>query len=188
MEVQTREEIHMLCLFDTLEQADEWQNCIDKTLPDLKNDPEHFGEQFVVDSTGDFIRREERLLLNSTHLNLDHAVQMVHEIGGLAIPAHINRKAFGLLEILGFIPPEIPFDAVEISRHITPDAFLATQPKPFQYSLIQSGDVHMLEQFLGRMFFELEEPSIRMIRKALLISGDKFNKYNIQIDNSHVSL
>jgi 3',5'-nucleoside bisphosphate phosphatase len=188
MEIQTREEIHMLCLFDTPDQTDEWQKHIDATLPDIKNDPEHFGEQFVVDSTGDFIRREDRLLLNSSHLNLDHAVQIVHEIGGIAIPAHINRKAFGLLEILGFIPPEIPFDAVEISRHITPEAFLSTQPKPFKYSLIQSGDVHMLEQFLGRMVFELEEPSIRMIRKALLKTGDQNNNFNFQIDKSHVSL
>ncbi len=52
---------------------------------------------------------------------------MVHQLGGLAIPAHINRRAFGLIELLGFIPPDIPFDALEISRHVTPKAYLASQ-------------------------------------------------------------
>ena len=58
MELQTREEVHLLCLFDTLEQLEAWQNLVDEHLPPLENDIEYFGEQFVVDETGDFIRRE----------------------------------------------------------------------------------------------------------------------------------
>ena len=65
MEVQTREEVHVLCLFDTLSQAEAWQQIVDQALPAIENNPDFFGEQFVVDETGDFIRSEERLLLNS---------------------------------------------------------------------------------------------------------------------------
>ncbi len=61
--MQTREEVHMLCLFDTLDQLAAWQTIVDKALPAMENDIEHFGEQFIIDSSGDFIRREERLLL-----------------------------------------------------------------------------------------------------------------------------
>ena len=58
MELQTREEVHLLCLFDTLEQLAAWQNLVNGHLPPLENDIEYFGEQFVVDETGDFVRRE----------------------------------------------------------------------------------------------------------------------------------
>lgn len=187
MEVQTREEVHLLCLFDELDQIAAWQKLVDAALPDLQNDADHFGEQFVVDHTGEFIRREERLLLNSTHISLDEAVAQVQQLGGLAIPAHVNRKAFGLLQMLGFIPPEIPFDAIEISRHITAAAFLASQPKPFRFSLIQSGDVHRLDEFLGRMIFTLEKPTVCEIRKAFREIDNRLSRIDFQIDNSHVS-
>ena len=65
MELQTEEEVHCLCLFDTLDQLDELQSLVDRSLPPIKNNAEFFGEQFVVDSTGDFIRRKEQLLITS---------------------------------------------------------------------------------------------------------------------------
>ena len=91
MELQTREEVHLLCLFDTLEQSAAWQAIVDEHLPPLENDIEHFGEQFVVDETGEFIRRESRLLLTSAAMSLEDAIGRVNAIGGLAIPAHVNR-------------------------------------------------------------------------------------------------
>src|SRR5574338_1657491 len=62
IEIQTREEVHSLCLFDTLEQAQAFDEWLRAGMAPFKNRPEYFGEQFVVDSTGDFIRREEQLL------------------------------------------------------------------------------------------------------------------------------
>ena len=56
MELQTREEVHLLCIFDKPRQAFALQQLIDPLLPSINNDPEHFGEQFVVDATGDFIK------------------------------------------------------------------------------------------------------------------------------------
>ena len=65
MEIQTREEVHMLCLFDTAEQVEAWQSAVDLYLPDLPNRPDYFGDQYVVDASGDFVRHEPRL---SAHL------------------------------------------------------------------------------------------------------------------------
>ncbi len=175
IELQTREEVHLLALFDHLDQAYAFQKIVDVNLPDQPNDPEHFGEQFVVDATGDFIRREERLLINSTHLELGEAVKNVHQNGGLAIPAHINRKAFGMIEVLGFIPPQVAFDAVEVSRHVDISKFLSSQRLPIRQSVIQSGDVHRLDEFMGRNYFEIEKPSLSEITMALKhINGRKF--------------
>ncbi len=80
VELQTREEVHSLCLFDSLEQARDFQEWIDAYLPEVKNNIEFFGEQFVVDETGDFIRREERLLINSVNVSLRQAWEEVTPI------------------------------------------------------------------------------------------------------------
>ena len=58
MELQTREEVHLLCLFDIVEQTEAWQALVDDRIPPLEKSIEFFGEQFIVDKTGDFIRRE----------------------------------------------------------------------------------------------------------------------------------
>lgn len=167
MEVQTREEVHVLCLFDTLEQAGEWQAQVSAALPPFENDPEHFGEQFVVDETGEFIRREPRLLLASTALSFDEACQRVTALGGLFIPAHVDRQAFGLLANLGFVPAGLPIPALEVSRHTRPTQAAQKFPQIAGFPLIQSGDVHRLEEYLGVNQFNLEAPTINEIHLAL---------------------
>ncbi len=166
MELQTREEVHMLCLFDNLPALQKLQEIVDSYLPAVQNDVELFGEQFVVDVEGEFIRREERLLLNSVDISLEHAARQVQELGGLAIPAHINRKAYGLIAQLGLIPDGL--DALEISRHIQPAAARSTYPQIGSAVLIQNGDVHMLDGFLGSTYLEIEAPTIPAIRQAIL--------------------
>lgn len=165
MELQTKEEVHLLCLFDTLEQIADWQTKVDAMLPDLPNNIAYFGEQFVVDHTGEFIRREERLLLNSVNITLDEAAAQVKALGGLAVPAHIDRQANGLIAILGLIPPG--FESLELSRHITPEAARQKYPQVKDYPLLQSGDVHLLDGFLGSTYFQIEKPSIPELRLAL---------------------
>jgi hypothetical protein len=165
MELQTREEVHLLCLFEHLEQAQIWQKVVDSVLPKRSNNPEFFGEQFIVDSTGDFIRREERLLIVSAEIGLDEAAAQVHALGGFAIPAHVDRKAFSLIANLGFVPPG--FEALEISRHLKPNQAVTHYPQIQGYPLIQSGDVHRLDEFLGVCEFNIETPTLSEIRMAL---------------------
>ena len=165
MELQTREEVHLLCLFDTLEQLEAWQARVDVLLPKIPNNIGFFGEQFVVDAEGEFIRREERLLLNSVDIELEHAAQEVTALGGLAIPAHVDRKANGLIEILGLVPPG--FEALEISRYSSPQSALQKFPQLNGHTLLQSGDVHLLDGFLGSTQFSMEAASLAEIRLAL---------------------
>lgn len=167
MEIQTREDIHCLCLFDSLDQVQALQQHVDKTLPCVANEPGHFGEQYVVDSTGEFIRTEERLLLTSCSMSLEETAAIVVQLGGLFIPAHVNRQAFGLIPVLGFIPDDLPISAVEISRHLSPSQAYAKFPQLRQYPMIQSGDVHRLDEFLAPNFFSMEHPCISEMRKAL---------------------
>lgn len=167
MEVQTREEVHLLCLFNDIQNLLDWQTVVDRHLPELENDADYFGEQFIVDSIGDYLASEKRLLLNSIQLSIDECVQEVHRLNGLAIPAHVNRKAFGLFANLGLVPPGVAIDALEISRHITPQQAYLQYPQTREHPLMQSGDVHHLEDFLGCTLFWIEEPSVNELRLAL---------------------
>ncbi len=175
MELQSREEVHALCLFDTLEQARAFQGWVDQHMPDVQNNPEFFGEQFVVDETGDFIQREERLLLTSAEVSLRQAWEQVDRMEGLLIPAHINRQAFGLISILGLVPTDFPVEVLEISRHITVSEARQQIPQAAAYPLIQNGDVHYLDGFLGTTLWQIAQPSIREIRKAVQeVDGRRF--------------
>ena len=167
MELQTREEVHLLCLFDSLAQLEAWQAQVDAHMPPLENKPDYFGEQFVVDETGEFVRRETRLLSTSADLSLKEAVEQVSRLGGLPIPAHVNRQVFGLIATLGFIPPDLPIQAVEISRHIQAADARRKFPQLQNYTLIQSGDVHHLADFLGANLFSLAAPTVAELKLAL---------------------
>jgi len=178
MELQTKEDIHSICLFDTLDQVNHLQSIVDKQLPNMQNNIDFFGEQFVVDETGDFIRREERLLITSTNLSLNETWQIVSDLQGILIPAHVDRKAFGLLPVLGFVPKDIPLEALEISHQITPEKAKMRYPELNNYPLIASGDAHQLESISGATYFKMQTPSIAEIKLAF----KEIDKRSLRID------
>lgn len=165
MELQTQEEVHVLCLFDGLEQAEAWQRSVDSRFENIPNDEEKIGEQYVVDVTGNFIRSEPRMLIANVDMSLEEAVIGVNSLGGLVIPAHVERHAYGLLATLGFASHI--FEALEISRHTTPQSVQKLFPQIKGFPLLQNGDVHYRDGFLGAMEFTIEAPSVAEIRKAI---------------------
>jgi PHP family Zn ribbon phosphoesterase len=166
MEVQSREDVHLLTLFETLDALEAWQTQVDKALPDLPNRPDFFGEQFVVDETGEFVRSEPRLLSTSVRLSIDEIFERAHALGGIVIPAHVERTTYGLLPTLGLISEKWRLLALEISCHTTPERVAVTFPAVQKYTLIQSGDVHHLDSFLGTTVFTLAAPTLMEIRMA----------------------
>ncbi|HEY3291583.1 MAG TPA: PHP domain-containing protein [Anaerolineae bacterium] len=167
MELQTREEVHLLCLFDAIESLEHWQATVDVFMPQLANRPDFYGDQFVVDENGDYLRTETRLLLTSASLSLHEAVEGVRALGGMVIPAHVNRNTFSLLTNLGFVPTDVAFDALEISRHLNPTEATVKFPQLRGYPLIQSGDVHRLDEYLGRNVFHIEAPTVAELKLGL---------------------
>ena len=166
MEVQSREEVHLLTLFEMLQELEAWQKEVDASLPELLNEPDFFGEQFVVDETGEFVRNEPRLLLTSTGFSIEEIFERVKALGGIVIPAHVERFSFGLFPTLGLISETWNLIALEISRQITPQKALEMFPATRNYPLIQSGDVHRLDDFLGTTVFTLASATLLEIRLA----------------------
>jgi len=177
MELQTQEDVHVLCLFDTLDQLAELQRLVDRALPNIKNNIDYFGEQFIVDESGEFIRRKETLLITAAQVSFEEAFQAVTDLEGLFIPAHVNRQVFSLLYNLGFVPPDLPIDALEITRHLSPKKASEEFPQIRGYPLIQSGDVHYLDDFLGVNQFFIEKPTIAELKQAL--RGENGRRFSI---------
>ena len=167
IELQTREEIHSICLFDEFEQLESFFNVIKADFPHLPNNPDFFGEQFLVDEEGDFVAREDRLLSISSKITLKEALELSMQNEGLLIPAHVNRKLFGMLSVLGFIPTDINFPLLEISRQKPPDEIIMQFPQLKNFPLIQSGDAHQLEEIIGVNQLIMHEPSTKEIIKAM---------------------
>ena len=177
MEVQTIEDIHTVCLFDDLDQLCCLQAEVDSRLPDQANDPEHFGAQLVVDREGEFLRYEERLLLTSANLSLTELFHLVSRLQGLFIPAHVDRDAFGLLKTLGFVPTDIPIQALEISKNISPREARDRFPQVEGYPLIRSGDAHRLDEIIGVNIFPPEVDNLGDIAIALRANRNDFVEF-----------
>lgn len=168
MELQTREEVEILCIFDAMSQAEAWQAKVDAWLPPLENDAERFGPQFVVDAEGDFVREETRMLQAPARVALEEAARAVRSLGGLVIPAHIDRPAKGLIPVLGLWPPDLVADAAEVSCHMRPSEARATYRSLPEIPVISSSDAHWLD-WIGKVMtvFELiSEPTVNELRRA----------------------
>jgi PHP family Zn ribbon phosphoesterase len=168
MEVQTREEVHVVCYFDDTVQAEQWQEMIWKRLPGMANRPEFFGEQYVVDATGAYVRTNERLLQTSTDLSFDELFWLAEQWGVLAVPAHVDRPRYSLFANLGVLPEAVRLPGVEISRNIAPQEALRRFPSLRGLGMVQSGDAHRLKEMTNSTLLKLKEPTAQEVRKALL--------------------
>ena len=138
MEVNTAEEIHLLCYFATVEAALSFSRALYDTLPPVENNEAVFGSQLVVDADDNVLRRVQKLLLSACGWSLEETAARCRALGGVPVPAHINRGANGLLGALGMIPMEERFTALEISDSL---------PLPCDVSgfvLLRSSDAHRL--------------------------------------------
>lgn len=171
IELETAEEVHMVCLFPDLEKLAKFQSVVDQNLPPRKNNELFFGAQLEVDSEGSFIRKDRRFLSTSTSLSIEEATVNVTECGGKYFPAHIEREENGILARLGRIPNEIVTPILEISRFTTPEKVLESHPELASKRFIQGGDVHYINDLLGAVIFESESKSLEDIWTGLAISS-----------------
>ena len=115
LEVQTREDVHVLCYFPAVENATAFGEHIENALPMLPNSPKIFGEQTICDEQDVCIGTIEKLLLQSVVQDMEEVDLLCRAHGGICVPAHINRQANSLLYLLGFLPEVPTFPTVEIN-------------------------------------------------------------------------
>ncbi len=115
MELSTAEDIHLVCLFEELEQAMAFDLEIHTHLMPIQNRSDIFGNQWILNSEDELIGEEPLLLISATDLGVSDAIALARQFGAHVHPAHIDRESNGIVSILGDIPTEYGFDSFELN-------------------------------------------------------------------------
>lgn len=174
MELETAEEIHVLCLFPTLDAVLAFEKeQVAPALPPIQNDARIFGEQLLMDATDQVVGKEERYLINATAISLDGLPDLVASYGGIAIPAHIDKQTKSLVGNFGMVGDYMGFRCFELSRNLPEDFIIATPglgKRPYRY--IHDSDAHYLQdigEHSGDNLLELSENSAEALIRYLSI-------------------
>ena len=167
IEVTSKEEIHLLALFDRQEDCMALQDLIYQNLPG-ENVEEVFGCQTMANERDETIGINRKMLIGATLLPLEQIVLRVGSLRGIIIASHIDRQAFSLLGQLGFIPEGISLDGLEISPRISKEEAQKRFHSYQRFSFVRFSDAHRLQD-IGKSitYFLLNETSLEEVRMAL---------------------
>ena len=169
MELTTAEDIHVVCLFETLEEALAFNDEVDEKRIRIKNREEVFGEQLILDENDEIIGREEDLLINATMIPLDEVPAMVAKYRGICYPAHIDRQANGAISILGDFPHYVGFRMAELNDAANKETYVEKYGLQ-NLKIMVSSDAHYLDQLREDYdYFDIDdEPySSQLVRQRL---------------------
>ena len=169
MEVTSAEEAHVVGLFPTAADAEAAGAHLRGLLPDADEDYTVFwGEQHLMDAGGQIVGAETKALGLATTLSVDDVAALIHQYGGLALAAHIDRRSFGVIGQLGFFPTAAGFDAVELSSRVTADSARLPEFTAIGLPLTAASDAHYLADIgCGRTLLTATQPTFGELVKAL---------------------
>ncbi|WP_343207902.1 PHP domain-containing protein [Anaerolentibacter hominis] len=168
MELNTVEEVHVVCLFPELKAAMEFDSYVYEQLQAFPNNEEIFGRQDIYNEKDERIGTEPNLLINATNIAFDDVYDLVHSYDGIMIPAHVDKNANSLLSNLGFVPPDSRFRCVEIKDAGKTKEILLKNPYLGSCCVVHDSDAHYLEDISEREHFLTAEKEGRSILKALI--------------------
>ncbi len=142
MELTTAEEIHLVCLFRNLSDAEIFEEHVKNARSSIRNRSDLFGRQLIMNENDEILGEDKYLLSAATSLTLEKAYQLVNEIGGACYPAHIDRESGGIVAILGTVPPSPVFSAVEFRDPKNVPAY--RERHTFPHLIVFSSDAHFL--------------------------------------------
>ncbi len=166
MEITTREEVHLVAIFNSLNDLAFMQEIIYNKLSGA-NDEDLFGVQAVVNEKAEVEEINNRFLLGAADLPLDEAIAYIHRYDGLAVAAHIDRENFSVLSQLGLIDPGMNFDALEISAATGIRKAREKYKELAEYTFITSSDAHYIND-IGRSVTKvvMEKPDFGEVKMA----------------------
>jgi hypothetical protein len=170
-EVNTAEEVHVLCLFRELGAAMEFGDYLYALIPYIANDASVFGRQILMDGDDAATGEERKLLIAAADISIDDVYGVASSFGGVAVPAHIDRPAFSLIYNLGFIPGDYPFGAYEVSSSLGEgdiEKLKADHPALRGRRIITDSDAHTLAALArDASVMELDAPTAAALIDAL---------------------
>ncbi len=168
MEINSREEVHTLAIFDTEEQALAMQEILYAALKG-SNRPDIFGDQVVVNEFDEVDGFNDRLLIGAVQMDIYEVVREAHRLGGLCIASHVDRPSYSILGQLGFVPGDLELDAMECSRNGSPESILETLShlEGRAPGLVTSSDAHELDDIgTAASWFTIGSPEVSELASA----------------------
>lgn len=167
MEVTSKEEVHILALFDENKNLSELQETVYENL-DGKNDEEFFGYQLIVDEQDEIIDLNKKLLIGATELTVERIVELIHSLNGLAIASHVDRERFSLIGQLGFVPEGLELDGLELSPRYMSEKKKLEFPMASGFPLVTFSDAHLPDD-IGKTSttFLLDDITVIELKRAL---------------------
>jgi len=167
VEITTHEEVHCLAYFEDLATLEQFQKYLDKYLPRFPYLPSTLGYQALVDRKEKIIRLIEWYLNVALNQSIDQVEQEVHRLGGLFVPAHIERPMFGIFNQLGFVPDTLDCDAMGIMQRSSETEIRNRFGISADTALIKASDAHSPGEIgTGCTWIEINELSFEEIKKA----------------------
>jgi len=155
IEINTKEEVHILCYFKSYSNCKKISDLIYQSLPKIKNKPEVFGQQLIYDEKDNIIGKEDILLTSASKYSINSILKLVKEHDGISIPSHVNRRANGIIGVLGFIPENLNFKYIEVNENINDSLLKKFKSK---YKIIRNSDAHKLVDISEREnYLEIED-------------------------------
>ncbi len=172
MELTTSEDVHLLCLFPSLENAIAFAGAVDQKRIRIENRAAIFGRQLLIDPDDEISGEEADLLVNATMLSLEDAAALVTMHHGAAIPAHVDREGNGIIAMLGDMPESPDFKAVEYRDEENVDCYERQYPRLCGKRRIVSSDAHRLWE-IAEPGYEIEldcerDAGAKTVRMALI--------------------
>jgi 3',5'-nucleoside bisphosphate phosphatase len=167
-EITTKEEVHCLVFFEQEKELDAFQNFIDKQITKIPNPNGYFGYQPLIDENENILEIIPYYLPAALKVSISQVQNEIEKLNGLFIPAHIDRPANGIISQLGFIPDDLKYDALGISKHISVNDVRKHYVIGNKTTLLRNSDAHFLIQ-IGEIYSEflMTAPTFREIKLAL---------------------
>ncbi len=144
MELTTSEDIHIICLFEFLEQAKSFSERLREYRVLFPNKVEIYGKQMIMDENDEIIGIDDYFLPLATTLGLDEAVSLAREYGAVCYPAHIDRMANGIVAILGTLPESPVFSCIEFNSKDDIEKYKSDLPQILNMAQLINSDAHNL--------------------------------------------
>ena len=145
MELTTSEDIHAVCLFPTLEKALSFSEYVDSNRIKIKNKPDIYGRQVIMNALDEEQGELEHLLLPASFISIMDAYLKAKEFGGICYPAHIDRDSLSILSALGEIDPCCGFVTAELADKAKLDPLRKQHPILDTLKIVTNSDAHYLE-------------------------------------------
>ena len=167
IEICSKEEVHILTLFEELDQANIMQEYVYSHLKG-ENNPELFGYQVVALETDEVVCENPKMLIGAAQVGIHDIIDKAHTLKGICIASHVDRTTYGIIGQLGFIPPDLPLDAIEISSQMTTDEAKGKIQGIEKLPIIKSSDAHSPES-IGRSYtkFLMIAPTFKELSLAI---------------------